>query len=68
MGFNKKYISKETIKRVANHNDYKLFFEYFIKSDAIISDDDFSMKVLNRIKKCTINDKDEIINIMNECK
>jgi hypothetical protein len=26
------------------------------------------MKVLNRIKKCTINDKDEIINIMNECK
>ena len=67
MGFNKKYISKDTIQIAANRNDYKYFYNYF-KSDAILSDDEFSVNTLKKIKKCTIDDKDEIINIMNECK
>lgn len=66
MGFNKRYISKESIKRIANTN-YEQFFNYF-KADAIIATDSFSIEILDEIEKCYITDKDRIIEIMNKCK
>lgn len=66
MGFNKRYISKESIKRIAETN-YEQFFNYF-KSDAIIATDNFSVEILDDIEKCCITDKDRIIEIMNKCK
>ena len=68
MGFNKKYICEDTIKIVAKCDDYVIFFYYFKSSDAIISLDNFSSSIYNEICKLTINDKDEIIKIMNKCK
>ena len=67
MGFNKRFISKDSIQIAANRNDYVYFYNYF-KSDAILSEDTFSMNILKKIQKCTIDDKYEIISIMNECK
>lgn len=67
MGFNKRFISKDSLKQYANDGDYVRFFKYF-KSDALIFDDTFSLDIAREICKCTINNKDEIINIMNKCK
>ena len=66
MGFNKRYISRESIKRIADTN-YEQFFNYF-KADAIITTDQFSIEILDEIEKCHITDKDRIIEIMNKCK
>jgi len=67
MGFTKKIISKESIKYVANSDNYETFFKYF-KANAILSEDMFSMNIFKKIEKLTIQDKNEIIEIMNECK
>jgi len=68
MGFNKKYICEDTIRIVAKYDDYMKFFKHFKSPDAIISLDNFSSSIYNEICKLTINDKDEIIKIMNKCK
>lgn len=67
MGFNKRFISKNSLKIYANDNDYVSFFRYF-KSDVLIFDDIFSLEIAKDISKCNINEKEEIINIMNKCK
>jgi len=67
MGFNKRYISEDSIRLIANSDDVERFFNYF-KSDAIIFSDKFSSNVFNKIKKYSINDKDKIIKILNKCK
>jgi hypothetical protein len=67
MGFNKKIISEESIKKIANRNDYEFFFKYF-NSNAILCEDMFSLNIFNRIKMCSIDNTDEIISIMNDCK
>ena len=67
MGFNKRFISKDSLKCYANNNDYISFFKYF-KSDVLLFDDNFSLEIAKEISKYTINNKDEIINIMNKCK
>jgi len=67
MGFNKRVISEKSIINIANQDDYKEFFNYF-KSDANLLEDKFSTRVLRQIEKCTIDDKDKIIKIMNNCK
>ena len=65
MGFNKRYISEDSIRLIANNDDVERFFNYF-KSDTIISCDKFSSKVFNTIRKYSISDKDKIINEMGE--
>lgn len=67
MGFNKRFISKDSLKIYANDNDYVSFFRYF-KSDVLIFDDNFSLEIAKDISKRNINEKEEIINIMNKCK
>ena len=67
MGFNKRYISKESLKNSANNNDYISFFNYF-KSDVVLFDDTFSFNIMKDLKKYNINDKEEILKIMNNCK
>lgn len=67
MGFNKRFISKESLQLYAKNDDYVRFFNYF-KCNALLFDDDFSMKIAQDISKCTIDNKDEIIKIMNRCK
>jgi hypothetical protein len=67
MGFNKRIISEETIRLIANDDDFKKFYNYF-KSDSIFLSDTFSSDILNKIRKYSIENKDEIIKIMNECK
>lgn len=67
MGFNKRFISKDSLKSFASDGDYVRFFKYF-KSDALIFDDNFSYEIAKEISKYTIDNKDEIINIMNMCK
>ena len=67
MGFNKRYISKDSLKNIANSGDYLSFFKYF-KSDVVLFEDSFSLNIMNDLKKYTINDKDEILTIMNKCK
>ena len=67
MGFNKRYISKDSLKNIANGGDYLSFFKYF-KSDVVLFDDTFSFNIMKDLKKFNINDKDEIIIIMNKCK
>lgn len=67
MGFNKRYISKETLKSFSNNNNYEIFFNYF-KANALIFEDNFSLSIGLKMSKLKIIDKDEIVNIMNECK
>lgn len=67
MGFDKKYISEESIRLIASYNDVEKFYNYF-RSDAIITMDKFSSRILNRIIKCSINDKNKISNILKKCK
>lgn len=67
MGFDKRIISKKTIKIIAEQNSYIDFYNYF-KADAILSEDKFSLNILKQIEKCSLTDKDKIIEIMNKCK
>jgi len=67
MGFNKRFISKDSLKNISNSGDYLNFFKYF-KSDVVLFEDSFSLNIMNDLKKYTINDKDEILTIMNKCK
>lgn len=67
MGFDKRIISKDTLKVIANLYDYEEFYRYFL-SDAILTEDKFSLNILKQIEKCTIEDKNKIIDIMNKCK
>lgn len=67
MGFNKRYISEESIRLIAS-GDFENFYRYFKSPDAIILNDKFSSKIYKQIEKCTILDKDRIIEIMNKCK
>lgn len=66
MGFNKKIISEKNIKSIANKNDFELFFNYMKSGEMLI--DKYSSNVLNEIQKFSIQDKNDIINIMNTCK
>jgi len=68
MGFNKKYISEQNIRSIADNNNYIDFYNYFVKSDAIISIDKFSSDIFNEISKYKIYNKKEIMKIMNKCK
>ena len=63
MSFNKRYISKESIVKIAEKNLPEVFFSYF-SSNAIICKDEYSSKILSEIRKMNIYDKDKIINIM----
>lgn len=67
MGFNKRFISKKTLKIIANINNFEYFYKYF-KADAIIFEDDFSNEIFNQIKMYKLSDKQNIIAIMNKCK
>ena len=67
MGFNKRYISEESIRLIAASGDFEKFYKYFKSPDAIILNDKFSSKISKQIEKCTIIDKDKIIKIMNKC-
>lgn len=67
MGFNKRYISEQNIRIIANRNNYIDFFNYF-RSDVIISLDKFSSEIFDEISKYSIKDKNRIIKIMNKCK
>lgn len=68
MGFNKKFLCEETIRIVAKDDDYVIFFNHFKSPEAIVSLDKFSSNIYNEICKLSINDKDEIIKILNKCK
>ena len=67
MSFNKRYITEENIRMIADSNNYERFYNYF-KSNAVITLDNFSTDIYDQMSKLTINDKDSIINIMNKCK
>jgi len=64
MGFTKKYISEKNVK-YATDDDFKKFFNYFKSGDMF---DKFSIEIRIELDKYTINDKDEIIKIMNKYK
>ena len=68
MGFNKRFISIETIKLIAASDDFEKFYNYFKSPDALILNDRLSSKISKQIDKLTISDKDKIIKIMNNCK
>ena len=63
MGFNKRYLSKNNIKIIANNRNYIDFYNYFMKADVIISEDNFSSGIYDKISRCSINDKNKIINL-----
>jgi len=65
MGFNKRIISKDSLKKYAN-TDYIQFFNYF-KTDVILFDDIFSLNIMKELKNYKIEDKDEILKIMIKC-
>jgi len=67
MGFNKRFISKDSLRNIANLDDYLSFFNYF-KSDVVLFEDTFSLNIMKDLKKYNITDKYEILNIMNKCK
>jgi len=66
MGFNKRYISKNSIKNAAS-GDFRSFFNYF-NNDANFFEDDFSSKIFDELKNYTIDNEESIINIMDKCK
>lgn len=66
MGFNKRYISKESLKNIAT-DEYIKFYNYFI-SDAILFEDTFSLNIMKELKQYSITDKDNILKIMQKCK
>ncbi len=67
MGFNKRYISEDSIRLIAASGDFEKFYKYFKSPDVIILNDNFSSKISKQIEKCAIINKDKIIEIMNEC-
>jgi len=67
MGFNKRYISEDSIRLIATSGDFENFYRYFKSPDAVILTDKFSSRIYKQIEKCTIIDKDKIIEIMNNC-
>jgi len=67
MGFNKRILSEESIREVANNDNFYNFKMYF-KADAFIVRDDFSANILSKIQKISIKDNDKILELMNECK
>jgi len=68
MGFNKRFISQNSIRLIAVSDDFEKFYNYFKSSDTIILNDKFSSKIYKQILLCTLLDKENIINIMNKCK
>ena len=64
MSFNKRYISKEIIVKIAENNSPEVFFSYF-SSNAIICEDNYSSNIYEQISKLNITDTKEILNIMN---
>ena len=67
MGFNKRYISEESIKNIIQENNFELFFNYF-NSESIICKDGYSSKIFNEIKQLNIKDKDKIVELINKLK
>lgn len=67
MGFNKRYISKDSLRKIVNGGDYLNFLEYF-KSDALLFDDAFSFNIMKDLSNYDINDKEEILKIMDKCR
>ena len=67
MGFNKRYISEDSIRLITASGDFEKFYRYFKSPDAVILTDKFSSRISKQIEKCTIIDKDKIIEIMNNC-
>jgi hypothetical protein len=68
MGFNKRYFSKETIRRRADScTEHYEFYMYF-RVDAAICRDEYSEKILKEIRKYKITDKEKILKILNKCK
>ena len=66
MGFDKKYRSERSIRAIALNNDFELFFNY-IKSGQLFMDK-FSTDILNQIQNYSIENKNDIVNLMNKCK
>lgn len=66
MGFNKRYISEDSLRLIVLSGDFEKFYNYFRSPDAIILNDKFSSKIYKQIEKCTLSDKEKIIEIMNE--
>jgi hypothetical protein len=68
MGFNKRYFSEESIRQKAKNSiDYLDFFKYF-RVDASITQDKFSVDIVERMSKLKITDEEEILIILRECK
>ena len=68
MSFNKRYISKESLKLKANNcSNFKDFYNYF-KVDALILEDSFSFYIFEKIKEYTLKDEDKIYALIEECK
>lgn len=63
MSFNKRYISKEIIVKIAENNSPEVFFSYFY-SNAIICKDNYSSNIYEQISKLNITDTEEILKIM----
>lgn len=61
MGFNKKYITEESIRRMATKN-YIDFYKYFDCNSIIL--DNFSSEISNQIRILSIDDKDDILKII----
>ena len=51
MGFNKRYISEDSIRLIATSGDFENFYRYFKSPDAIILTDKFSSRIYKQIEK-----------------
>ena len=54
MGFNKRYISEDSIRLITASGDFEKFYRYFKSPDAVILTDKFSSRIYKQIEKCTI--------------
>ena len=64
MGFNKRFITEDSLKQIYNRDGYELLVDNITKPDALYIGDDFSQKIVNLIVKGA--SEDEIKKLMED--
>lgn len=68
MGLNKKYISKDYLKKISQGTYIEFYKHFNIHGVVFITLDNFSSEILNEMMNCTLQDESKIIEIMKKCK
>jgi hypothetical protein len=64
MGFNKRFITEDSLKQIYNRDGYKLLVDNITKPDALFISDDFSERIVDAVREGA--SEDEIKKLMGE--